>query len=342
MKAFDWKPLLTQHRIFYIERGANVKRGEVNIACPWCGAADPSQHLGINLETGWYSCWRNKAGHSGKSPLRLIMKLLHVPYEKAREIAGLGEGYIDPEGFDAVVARLMGRAEVSGKAVERREFLDLDKHFIPILDDRMKTRRFWNYLYTRGFLEQDIVRLCADYQLLACRDGRWSDRLIIPYFLDGRLIAWTGRAIGKAEIRYKDLSIEESLIPIKQTLFNHDAVFSEGKRDTLTLHEGPIDALKMDFYGKEFGVRSMALSTNSMSDHQIYMLQGASLGFRQTIVMMDNKTEFGLIDSMKRKQELRGLGIENLRIEPTPYGRGDAGALMAREVRRWAEQITRR
>ena len=41
-RIFNWRELLDEQRIAYIERGANVKRGEVNIRCPFCGAADPS------------------------------------------------------------------------------------------------------------------------------------------------------------------------------------------------------------------------------------------------------------------------------------------------------------
>ena len=35
MRPFDWRTLLLQRRIHFIERGPNVKRGEINIRCPW-------------------------------------------------------------------------------------------------------------------------------------------------------------------------------------------------------------------------------------------------------------------------------------------------------------------
>lgn len=164
MKTFDWLSLLRQQGIPFVDRGANVKRGEVNIKCPFCGTADPSHHLGLNLDTGWWACWRNN-NHRGKSPLRLLMQLLRVPYWKARQMAGLDDDYVDPEGFDAVAARIMGRGEKLTRpeqAKTRREFLQFDRNFLEI-DDRIKTRRFWNYLYDRGFAEQDIDRLCELY-----------------------------------------------------------------------------------------------------------------------------------------------------------------------------------
>lgn len=335
MRPFDWMPLLRRHHIHYIERGANVKRGEVNIRCPWCGSADPSQHLGINLDSGWYSCWRHKQGHSGKSPVRLIMMLLKVSYGKARELAGLGDDYVDPDGFDAMAARLMGRIVPPSRPTRARE-VELDRHFIPITD-APRTRRWWNYLYGRGFAGNHIGRLCDQYGLMAARDGSFAMRLIIPYLLDGMLVTWTGRAIAASSIRYKDLSIEQSAVPVKELLYNHDAVLEGGK--ILVLVEGPFDALKVDFYGAPYGVRAVAMSTNSMTGSQMFDLEAASGQFDHVVAMLDNKTDFGLVDSMRVKQNLSFL--DNLLIKRVPFDRPDPGELSPGEVADWARIITK-
>lgn len=334
MRPIDWERLLTEQRIPYITEGANVKRGELAIRCPFCGAADPSKHMGLNLETGWWSCWRNRAQHSGKSPLRLIMRLLGVPYGRAREIAGLGEDYIDPEGFDAVAARLLGRGNTEARPEQvKRRFLDLDQDFADI-SDRLRTRKFWNYLYQRGFnlRPDDVDTLCQRYKLKAGTGGRWTDRVIMPYIQDGDLVTWTGRAITAATIRYKDLSLEESLCAPKDTLYNHDAMLDGGK--TLVLVEGPFDALKLDYYGKRHGVRAVALSTNSIKDQQAYLLQTAAERFDKTAVMLDNATALGLVDSMRMKQALNFL--PRVSIVPVPYGAKDAGELQPEQVIEWA------
>jgi hypothetical protein len=152
MRPFDWQTFLREHRIAFITQGANVKRGELNIKCPFCGSADPSQHMGLNLDTGWYSCWRNRAQHSGKSPVRLIMALLRVPYHRARELAGLGEAYVDPEGFDALAARLLRSEGMTGRPAEvRRRKLFMDESFEPIRNHG-RTRKAYEYLRDeRGF-----------------------------------------------------------------------------------------------------------------------------------------------------------------------------------------------
>jgi len=336
MRAFDWPQFLQKQGIPYIERGANVKRGEINIKCPMCGSADPSFHLGLNLETGWYSCWRNRAAHSGKSPLRLLMKLLHCSYAKARELAGLGEDYADPEGFTAAAARLMNRDKTEGRPEQiHREFLQFDRHFVRIDEDRIATRRAWNYLYQRGFETEDIDELVDLYQLKTARDGHYASRLILPYFLNSELVAWTGRAIGQSEIRYKDLPRDLCLVPPKETLFNHDC----GVGEVLVIVEGPLDALKLDFYGREFGVRAVGLSTNSITEKQALLLQDADSKFEQKLIMMDNASSSGIVDSMRMKQELAGL--QNLHTTRVPFGRKDAGELSRQQVREWCKSITR-
>ena len=337
MRAFDWKSLFSKHRVPYIDRGANVKRDEINIRCPWCGNSDPSFHLGLNLGSGWYSCWRNRGAHSGKSPVRLVMKLLGVGYHAAREVCGLGEDFIDPEGFDAAAARIMGREPLAAKpAAVRREFLALDGRFIPIVDDGVRVRRHWNYLYRRGFDADDIVPLCRSYGLMACREGPFAQRLIIPFFLDGNLVTWTGRAIAGAQVRYMDLSLDEAVVPAKHTLFNHDCIAEGG--DVLVLVEGPIDTLKLDHYGKEYGIRSVAMSTNSMTDQQTYMLEAAATRFRYIGVMMDAKTPTGAVDTMRMRDSLHFL--PDVRGIPVPAGRGDAGECLPSEVRAWARKLS--
>lgn len=331
MRPIDWLALLTEKQIPFIERGANVKRGEVNIQCPFCGSADPSQHMGLNLDTGWYSCWRNKRAHSGKSPLRLLMALLHIPYWQARQMAGLDETYVDPDGFTALAARILGRAGEDQPVEVLNRFLEFPKSFQPITG--AGARRHRAYLEGRGF--DFIPNLAYHAGLMYAPSGEWSDRVILPYLLDGELMAWTGRAIAQATIRYRDLSRDECLLPPKETLFNYDCIAKGGK--ALVIVEGPLDALKIDFYGHEVGVRAVALSTNSITDEQAYMLEEAESQFDNKYVMMDMATPLGLIDSMRLRQQL--AFIHDLQIAKVPYGLKDAGEMSPKQAIKWADQI---
>lgn len=332
-RTVDWRLLLSENHITFIDRGANVKRGEINIKCPFCGSADPSFHMGLNLENGWWACWRQRKAHSGKSPLRLLMALLHVPYWKAREIAGLSEDFIDPDGFNAVAARILARfkpGEALSPATDR--FLSFPREFAPLLGP--SARRHRAYLESRGF--DFIDDLEEQYDLQHATSGEWRDRVVIPFQIDGQLVTWTARAIAPATIRYRDLSVDESLVPPKETLYNYDCIAAGGK--VLVIVEGPIDALKIDYYGRAVGVRAVGLSTNSLSDDQKFMLQEAEGQFDWMLAMMDNASTTDIIDSMKLRSELafiKGLGISKV-----PFGLKDAGALSASQVIQWTDQLT--
>lgn len=330
--VIDWLDILRQNGIEYVERGKNVKRGEVAIHCPFCGSADPSHHLGLNLETGWWACWRNNT-HRGKSPVRLLVQLLRISYWKAREIAGVGDDYLDPDGFDAVAARILGRNQTMRMEEVRREFLDFPREFTPL--DIEKHKRWSYYLLARGFPVREQQLLCRSYNLMASLTGSFQDRVILPYYVNKELVAWTGRAIAPATIRYKDLSIDECLIPPKETLYNYDCIAEGGK--ALLVVEGPFDVLKLDFYGREYGVRAVGLSTNSMTEEQMFLIEEASEQFEQTIIMMDTQSELGVIDSLKMKERI--AHIPNLKISGVPYNYKDGGEMPPRMVVNYSRRL---
>lgn len=341
MRVFDWMTLLREQRIPFITAGPNVKRGEVNVRCPFCGSADPSKHMGLQLDTGWWSCWRNRAQHSGKSPVRLIMAILGVPYHKAREVAGLDEQYVDPEGFDALAARLLQKGKTGRPEEQRRRKLILDPSYRPIRA-RSSTGREYAYLREeRGFngrsrAGEDVDVLCELYGLHAGA-GDFSGRIICPFYFDGELVTWTGRAIAPSSMRYRDLSIDESILAPKETLFNHDALLDQTAK-VLLVTEGPFDALKVDFYGEPYGLRAVALSTNSIQEDQAFLLQTAVGTFDRVLIAMDNKTTFGAVDSMRMKQSLSFFG-DVLGIAHIPFGAGDPGELTPAQVIQWATDL---
>lgn len=322
MKRIDFQALLRQEGIEYIERGKNVKRGEINIRCPFCGSADPSYHMGLSLDTGYWACWRN-SNHRGKSPVRLLVKLLNMPYWRARELAGLSADYVDPDGFSTLASRLRSTGWSKETDPEREvEPLVMPREFRKITNS-IATARYRDYLIDRrGFPERDVDELCYEYDLRCSPSGFWSHRLILPYYMDGALVTWTGRAIGTSELRYRDLSVAESLLPPKHTLYNHDALLEGGR--WLIVVEGPIDALKLDFYGKPHGVRAVGLSTNSMTDDQLYLLDEAGEQFDHIGAMMDNAGATSIVDSMRMRQNLAVVS-SSVKMLPVPGRAKDAG-----------------
>jgi hypothetical protein len=257
--------------------------------------------------------------------------LLGVSYHKARQIAGVGDDYVDPDGFSSVVRRLLSSSETSVSEPVRN--LEFPPEFGRLYD---APDRFWDYLArTRHFGTHGTNLLCSDYGVMFSRRGAFKDRVILPYYQDNVLVAWTGRAVGVASIRYKDLSRDACLTPPKETLFNADCKLDVGC--ALIVVEGPLDALKVDVFGKKYGVRAVALSTSTASDQQVYMLEEAAVRFQRVLVMMDTATQLGVVDSMRMRQTLGG--IRNATIIPVPFGLKDAAEMSPEQAEEFSTKI---
>src|SRR5580765_4061889 len=105
----NWVEFFTTNSINYVTRGPNTKRGEASVKCPWC-ADDPSEHLGVNLTTDAWGCLRNPA-HRGKSPVYLIMGLLHCSHNQA-ELIHKQYNIADPDDLESALETLTGETTV--------------------------------------------------------------------------------------------------------------------------------------------------------------------------------------------------------------------------------------
>ncbi len=142
----DWEAFFVDHGIEYVTRGPNVKRGNVNISCPYCGN-DPSHHMGVSLDGKGFGCWRS-ANHAGKKPHNLIKALLGCSFNQAKLVA---EQYssADPDNLDDALALLQADAPAE-KPRDKALTLDFWPEFEPVRK-RGSGRRFYQYLEGRGF-----------------------------------------------------------------------------------------------------------------------------------------------------------------------------------------------
>jgi hypothetical protein len=85
--------------------------------------------------------------------------------------------------------------------------------------------------------------------------------------------------------RYKDLSIDESIIPIKECLFNYDDINISGG-EVLYITEGPFDAMKLDWYLPNTE-RATCLFTKTISKAQINLLWSLKNRFDKFVIMLD-------------------------------------------------------
>lgn len=255
MAKFEWGPFLTRHHIPFNVRGPNTPFGTATIHCPFCGNADPSDHMVLWPNGGW-RCWRNHE-HGGKHPARLVQVLIGCSYVEAQRLTS-GISMPGAEEFAAIAT--MFKPKPATVAQPRK--LELLPEFKPF-SGGWGCWPFVAYMHHRGFYD-DPKYLHSTYGLHYATRGLFKGRVIFPVVHEGKLISWTGRTIYQAEpLRYMSLTpnhaaasnagIEPALAPINHYLPWWDYLLSalDGS-DTgveLVLVEGPLDALKVNLLG---------------------------------------------------------------------------------------------
>ena len=289
---FNIEEFYLRRGIEFITKGTNVKRGEINISCPFCNASanpDPSYHLGVDPHTGYWSCWRNRK-HKGKRLHRLLMKLLRISYKEACDILGEkvdwvreGSFHIFDEDFDTTT--LFGG--VNDEDVEEK-VLELPEEFRRF-NGYLSEKPFLQYLqHGRKFHRSHVLEVVDLYDFHFVISGKWQNRLILPITLDTTLQTWTGRHLQPdATLRYRSLSEKEgALMSIKDLVFNYDALINEGGR-ILFVCEGPFDAIKLDFYARDLDCRATALFSKALRTSQSYLLAELANVFDKIVILLD-------------------------------------------------------
>ncbi len=322
---FDWPALLRARGIEYVASGPNVARGHIAVKCPWCGENDPSQHLGISLKGQGWGCWRNR-GHRGKSKARLIEALLRCSSEEARELAGENSpsAELPPnERLNDLVASNLG---LQNLALHTAGPLVLPSSAKPMASRSSGSMPFREYLSQRGYSMGEGEWIVEKYLLHYARAGQWANRLIIPvYDAAGRLVNWTGRAIGdKTKPRYKTLSTQLALTPISQCLLGLPLLWSVPNPKMLIVCEGPFDALRISVLGHELGVFGTCLFGLNASEQQALHLTALRRRFERIALCLDAGAE---MSALRIQETLRVAGVDRL----TPIGVKDPGELRSRE-----------
>lgn len=205
--VFDFVSFLDSYRIDYRTQGPNVKKGNVNINCPFCALPDShhsSHHLGIDVLTGFWGCWRDRS-HRGRRPHRLIMKLIGCTFTEAKRLVG-DVSIVNEDSFKKLVDGNM--FDVEDQTHENDKWLTYPKSFRKFDGAFNVEKRHSSYLrHDRGFLKH-VSDVCDKYSLRYCINGDYSNRIIFPFTLYGRLVTWTARSIYKREkLRYKNLEV---------------------------------------------------------------------------------------------------------------------------------------
>jgi hypothetical protein len=287
---FDWPVFLADHNVPFVSKGANIGHNEIGICCPYCGHADSGQHLAISLLGRGWICRRNR-DHRGKAPARLVAALLGCSLEEAHRLTGSKAGPIVPT--DAT----FGSSIASMFAPKPAETQAPPLSFPPEIKPAWTAIMFLGYLMTRGYSAGEAEAVARQYELRGAMDGPFRYRLVIPVEMPDGLATWTGRALVDGMVpRYKALStdpakckaekLKPARLPVSQCLWNAKEL-ADATGELLLVCEGPLDALRIDYYGREVGIRATCLFGKNMSHEQAELIP--QLGnFKRRALLLDN------------------------------------------------------
>lgn len=210
---FDIVSFIVDHSIPYDMR---VNPGWINVQCPWC--PDHSKNGGWNIAGSYFHCWRC----GGHGDVATVAKMLRVSRERA-------EDEISPYEGRTGLLKKINKKEAKQKSIDF-PFSELSKR------DR-------KYLKKRHF---DPDFLAEKYKIASGGiTGHWAYRIMIPFYLDGKLVTYQGRdTTGIPKNRYDNLPIEDSVVNPKHLLYNLDnckgthAYVMEGVTDVWRFGDG--------------------------------------------------------------------------------------------------------
>lgn len=314
---FSWLAFLQRHQIPYKESGSHTHKGNVYVWCPWC--RDPDQNkfrLGLHLSSPRYGCWKDPR-HKGRDAPRLIRALIGCSWNQALLEAQEGGAR---SGTEALKERLAAIGRATG---ERHPHLRFPSEFVPFIGERSPPLSwFRQYVKRRGFPGKHADAVAERYRLLAAVGGRFDCRVIVPFYdLEGRLIGWSGRAIGNNDLRY----LTEG--QTRGVLYNGHRALREGGR-LLVLVEGPFDAIKVDYYGAEHGIRAIATTgLGNVGNIGLVTTVFEEGGYEHLLSLLDGDA---LSDSLRLRRALRHLPASVGRV---PAGVKDPGDFTPDQVR---------
>ena len=289
----NFEKLFTDYKIEFSNRS---NRGWTNVCCPHCD--DKTLNGGFNNAGNYYHCWKC-GGHDFKRTLSLVTR---VPESQ----------------IDDLIQQYQGRTTLLNQ---------LNKKKAKALKLELPTNTFTpaerHYLKSRNFSPSELHR---KYGLVGGgMTGPWKFRIIIPLILDGQIVSWTGRSIlSKKKLeelkipRYKNLSIEQSVMDPKSVLYNLDNC----KKKIAVLTEGAFDVMRLgDDFFCSFGTE--------LTQSQIAMIKDR---FEKIYIMFDNE-EKAQAKARKFGLQISSIGVEVEIVDAySDFNKNDGGELNEQEV----------
>ncbi len=295
----DALSLFDDYNIPYSTEGKHHVEGWINIQCPFCD--DSSTHLGYNLFSNYFHCWK-----CGWHPNDLTFsKLIGVSVEEVKKIIksyGLTTSRITKE--PEVKIRLKAYRMPSGTGpLQERHIKYLESRNF----DAKKLERTWNLVGTGPMSLLDGL----DYKL----------RIIVPIIWDSQAVSFTGRDItNKNVLRYRACPGDRELVHHKHILYGSQ----DRWKDRVVLVEGPTDVWR-------FGINSCAVFGIQYTHIQVRLLANT---FRQVAVCFDNDSQ-AAIQAGKVVAELKFRGVDAFKVDIV----GDPGGMKQEDADYLVKQL---
>lgn len=260
--------------IKFYTSGKNCQKGWVNFTCPFCG--DTSNHLGFNLEKGYFHCWRC-GGHSLEKVLKKWTNNKNINYL-------INKYSYDNFNIDKIIQINKNNTEIKFPTG------------IGLLKKEHK-----NYLLKRKFNPEEIEKKwkilgTSHFSVLNNIDFKW--RIIIPVFWNNEIVTYQTRTIiENYEPRYMNCPHKYEKISIKNIIYKHQS-YNEEKAIAV---EGVFSVWRL-------GEMSFATFGAKFTTEQIRII---SKLFKRVLICFDND-EAGRINAKKLQSELE---LRNVKTE---------------------------
>lgn len=226
---FDIREYLDKKGIPYDVTGENISQGWIGINCIFCD--DQLNHLGINLASGGFNCFRCPA--KGKTVIPIIREIEKCSWQKARDIVASFTHW------GPLLQPLDDRIP-GGKVT-----------WPPTMQDDIPSI-YSSWFRGRNF-DSDHIKQKYKIRFGGLTNPKWKFRIIIPIYMSGQVVSYIGRDItNQARIPYRNATIEDSIIPVHHCLYNIDnmdktAIVVEGVTDAWRLGDGAVGTFGLKY-----------------------------------------------------------------------------------------------
>jgi len=211
---------------------------EILIECPSCG----KPKLSVNAGTCRWICFfcHDTAGDGHGDAAKLVSMVDAIPYSQAKALlASEDRPFPRLRPLERIFTENTEEPEEAPQEPPRTAFADIPAidpppGFTPVYDGARW--RLPEYLDRRRISRH----VAAQYGLGFCTRGFYFNRLVLPFYVEGRMVLWQARTMGMAVPKYLHPSTPNK----SAVVFGYDQAEAAAGR-TLIVTEGPTDVLRL-------------------------------------------------------------------------------------------------